>query len=145
MVLASSIIGVIYHISNNFADYLKVELKKREIPIEGKHVGLFMVLFANNNLEFKDIAYLWRKSKSTLCDVLCKYSEQGLIEKESCTLDRRHLYVRLTEEGIKYAKDFDEIASEFLEKITSGLSQDQKDELKTILLEMKNNLKKPVK
>jgi len=144
MVLASSIIGIIYHISNNFADYLKVELKKREIPIEGKHVGLFMILFANNNQEFKHIAHRWRKSKSTLCDILRKYSEQGLVEKVGCTLDKRHLYVRLTEEGLKYARDFDEIATEFLEKITSGLSEDQKVELKTILMGMKDNLKKPV-
>ncbi|WP_051251655.1 MarR family winged helix-turn-helix transcriptional regulator [Psychrilyobacter atlanticus] len=142
MVLASSIIGMIYHISNSYADYLKVELKKREIPIEGKHVGLFMVLFTNNSLEFKEIAHRWRKSKSTLCDILHKYSEQGLVEKISCTLDKRHLYIKLTEEGLKYARDFDEIASEFLQKITSGLSKDQKRELKMILMDMKGNLKK---
>lgn len=144
MILATSIIGIIFHIGNSYADYLKVELKKREIPIEGKHVGLFMVLFANNNLEFKDIAYRWRKSKSTLCDILCKYSEQGLVEKSNCTLDKRHLYVRLTEEGLKYARDFNEIAYEFLEKITSGLSEEQKEELKITLMDMKGNLTKPV-
>jgi DNA-binding MarR family transcriptional regulator len=103
-----------------------------------------MVLFANNNLEFKDIAYRWRKSKSTLCDILCKYSEQGLVEKSNCTLDKRHLYVRLTEEGLEYARDFNEIATEFLEKITSGLSEEQKEELKITLMGMKGNLTKPV-
>lgn len=142
MVLATSIIGIIYHMGNNFDDYLKMELKKREIPIEGKHVGLFMILFANNNLEFKDIAYRWRKSKSTLCDILCKYSEQGLVEKINCTLDKRHLYIKLTEEGLKYARDFDEIAVEFLKKITFGLSEVQKKELKVLLLDMADNLKK---
>ncbi|MEI6856609.1 MarR family winged helix-turn-helix transcriptional regulator [Psychrilyobacter sp.] len=143
MVLASSIIGTIFHIGNDFADYLKVELKKRKIPIEGNHAGLFMILFINKNLEFKDIAHLWKKSKSTLCDILCRYSEEGLIEKLNCTLDKRHLYIRLTKEGLKYARDFDEIAAEFLKKITYGLSEDQKDELKTILLHMKDNLKNP--
>lgn len=142
MILATSIIGIIYRMGNDFDDYLKVELKKREIPIEGKHAGLFMVLFASNNLKFKDIAYRWRKSKSTLCDILCKYSEQGLLEKVSCTLDKRHLYIRLTEEGLKYARDFDEIASEFLKKITSGLSEVQKKELKMLLVDMADNLKK---
>ncbi|MCS5420963.1 MULTISPECIES: MarR family winged helix-turn-helix transcriptional regulator [Psychrilyobacter] len=145
MVLASSIMGIIYHIGNDFADYLKVELKKRDIPIEGKHVGLFMILSINNQLEFKDIAHLWRKSKSTLCDILRKYSEEGLVEKLNCTLDKRHLYVKLTEEGLKYAREFDEIAAEFLEKITVGLSEEQKEELKTILLEMKDNIKKTLK
>jgi DNA-binding MarR family transcriptional regulator len=142
MILATSIIGLIYRMGNDFDDYLKIELKKRKIPIEGKHVGLFMVLFSNNNLKFKDIAHRWRKSKSTLCDILCKYSEQGLIEKVNCTLDKRHLYIKLTEEGFKYARDFNEIANEFLEKITSGLSESQKKELKAILIDMEDNLKK---
>jgi len=142
IILATSVIGLIYRMANDFDDYLKIELKKREIPIEGKHVGLFMVLFAHNNLQFKDIACLWKKSKSTLCDILCKYSEEGLVEKINCTLDKRHLYIKLTEKGLKYARDFDEIAGEFLEKITSGLSEEQKKELKAILIDMTNNLKK---
>ena len=141
MILASCVVGMMYHISDKFDEYLKVELKKRNIPIQAKHAGLFMILFSHNNIEFKDIADAWRKSKSTLCDIVSRYSEQGLIERVNCDLDKRHVYVKLSEEGMKYAKDFDEIAVAFLEKATSGLSEDQKETLKVILHNMKENLK----
>ena len=141
MILASCVIGMMYNISEEFDEYLKVELKKREIPIQAKHAGLFMILFAHNSMEFKDIADTWRKSKSTLCDIASRYCDQGLLERVNCDLDKRHVYIKLTEEGMKYAKDFDEIAVEFLEKATSGLSEDQKDALREILLNMKKNLK----
>ena len=141
MILASCVIGMMYRISDKFDEYLKVELKKREIPIQAKHASLFMILYAHNNIEFKDIADTWRKSKSTLCDIINRYYEQGLLEKVNCDLDKRHVYIKLSEEGMKYAKDFDEIAVEFLEKATSGLSEEQKDSLREILLHMKGNLK----
>jgi len=142
MILASCAIGIMYQISDKFDEYLKIELKKRNIPIQGKHAGLFMILFSHNNLEFKEIADIWRKSKSTLCDIISRYVDAGLIEKVNCSLDKRHVYVKLSPEGMKYAKDFDEIAAEFLEQATSDLTLQQKDELKVILLNITNNLRK---
>ena len=145
MILSSCVIGMMHQISEEFGEYIKAELKKREIPIQAKHTGLFMILFAhNNNVEFKDIADVWRKSKSTLCDIVSRYCDQGLLERVSCDLDKRHVYIKLTEEGMKYAKEFDEIAVEFLERATSGLSEDQKVALREILLNMKKNLKHPL-
>jgi hypothetical protein len=34
MILATSIIGIIFHIGNSYADYLKVELKKEISPLK---------------------------------------------------------------------------------------------------------------
>lgn len=141
MIQASCVVGIMYHISDKFDEYLKKEMKKRKIPIQPKHAGLFMILLANNNkLEFKEVAHIWRKSKSTLCDIVSRYSEEGLIERAQCSLDKRNVYVKLTPQGVAYGRDFDEIAHEFLFKTTKGLTQEQVEELKNILMVMKENL-----
>ena len=83
MIMASCVLGLMYHISDGFDEFIKIERKKSGIPIPAKHFGLFMILFNyNNKLEFKEIAEKWRKSKSTLCDIITKYVELGFIEKE---------------------------------------------------------------
>lgn len=141
MIQASCVVGIMYHISDKFDEYMKRELKKRGIPIQSKHAALFMILLANNNkLEFKEVAHMWRKSKSTLCDIVSRYSDEGLIQRAQCSLDKRNVYVKLTPEGIRYGQDFDEIAHEFLLKTTEGLSREQVEELKNILMVMKKNL-----
>ena len=140
MIMASCILGMIYHISDKFDEFLKIELNKREIPIPSKHFGLFMILANyNNRLEFKEIAEKWRKSKSTLCDIITKYVELGLLEKEGCCLDKRHVYVKLTKEGLKYTEDAEEISMLYLEKATKSLTKEQRDSLKEILFAMKEN------
>uniref|UniRef100_UPI00356496DD winged helix DNA-binding protein n=1 Tax=Ilyobacter sp. TaxID=3100343 RepID=UPI00356496DD len=121
MIMASCILGIMYHITEEFEEFLKVERKKRKIPIPAKHFGLFMILLNyNNKLEFKEISEKWRKSKSTLCDIISKYVEIGLIEKENCCLDKRNVFVKLTAEGLEYGKIFEEISMRYLEQITGG-------------------------
>ena len=141
MIMASCILGTMYHITHEFDEFLNVERKKRKIPIPAKHFGLFMILSNyNNKLEFKEIAEKWRKSKSTLCDIITKYVETGLVEKENCSLDKRNVYVKLTAEGLEYSKIFEEISIKYLEKATEGLTETQKEYLKEILLVMKKNV-----
>lgn len=141
MIMASCVLGMMYHVSDKFDEFLKVELKKREIPIPSKHFGLFMILANfNNRLEFKEIAEKWRKSKSTLCDIVARYAEAGLLEKEGCSLDKRHIYIKLTEGGLKYAGDLEDISMKYLEKTTEGLTEDQKQSLKEILVVMMKNV-----
>ena len=131
------IIGMMTYISEEFNEHLEKELKKRKIPIQGKHAALFMILFMHNNkMEFKEIADMWRKSKSTLCDITSRYAEEDLLQKSQCYLDKRNVYVGVTEEALKYKDDFDEINRGFLKKASSNLSEEKLGELKFILVEM---------
>jgi DNA-binding MarR family transcriptional regulator len=131
------VLGIMRHISEEYDEYLEKELKRRNIPIQKKHAGLFTILFVKNNkIEFKEMATIWRKSKSTLCDITARYADQNLIKKVHCSLDKRNVYIEPTEEGLKYKKDFDEISKNFLEKATSNISEDQVEELKIILEKM---------
>lgn len=133
----SCILAIIRHISEEYGEYLEKELKRRNIPIQRKHAGLFMLLFVKNDkIEFKKMASLWRKSKSTLCDITSRYAEQNLIKKVHCCSDKRTVYIEPTEEGLKYKKDFDEISKSFLDKATSNLSKEQVENLKISLLEI---------
>ncbi|WP_321329447.1 MarR family winged helix-turn-helix transcriptional regulator [uncultured Ilyobacter sp.] len=130
-------LGIIRHISEEFGDYLGKELRRRKMPIQVKHAGLFMILFAKGEkIEFKELARIWRKSKSTLCDITSKYADEKLIKKTNCCSDKRNVYVEITEEGLKYKKDFNEISEAFLKKATSNLSDQQVEDLKFILDKM---------
>lgn len=141
MIMASCVLGMVYHISDRFDEFLKIELRKREIPIPSKHFGLFMILANyNNKLEFKEVAEKWRKSKSTLCDIIARYAEIGLLEKEGCCLDKRHLYVKLTAEGLRYTEEMEEISMTYLEKATKNLTEEQKESLKEMLFGMTENI-----
>ncbi len=131
-------LGIIRHIGQEFGDYLGKELRRRKIPIQVKHAGLFMILFSKGEkIEFKELARIWRKSKSTLCDITSKYADEKLIKKMNCCSDKRNVYIEITEEGLKYEKDFNEISEAFLKKVTSNLSDEEVTELKYILNKMK--------
>ncbi|WP_319371334.1 MarR family winged helix-turn-helix transcriptional regulator [uncultured Ilyobacter sp.] len=130
-------ISIIRYISEEFGEYLEKELRRRKIPIQRKHAGLFMILFSKGEkIEFKELARIWRKSKSTLCDITSKYSDQKLIKKINCCTDKRNVYIEITEEGLRYKKDFNEISEAFLKKATSNLSDEKVEELKFILDKM---------
>ncbi len=131
-------LGIIRHIGQEFGDYLGKELRRRKIPIQVKHAGLFMILFSKGEkIEFKELARIWRKSKSTLCDITSKYADEKLIKKMNCCSDKRNVYIEITEEGLKYEKDFNEISEAFLKRATSNLSDEEVTELKYILNKMK--------
>jgi DNA-binding MarR family transcriptional regulator len=131
-------LGIIRHIGQEFVDYLGKELRRRKIPIHIKHAGLFMILFSKGEkIEFKELARIWRKSKSTLCDITSKYADEKLIKKMNCCSDKRNVYIEITEEGLKYEKDFNEISEAFLKRVTSNLSDEEVTELKYILNKMK--------
>ena len=55
----------------------------------------------------------------------------------NCCSDKRNVYIEITEEGLKYEKDFNEISEAFLKRVTSNLSDEEVTELKYILNKMK--------
>lgn len=141
MKMAGCVLGKMCHVSDEFDNYVKTELKKRGLPIQGKHAGLFIILYNNNNkLEFKEIAEKWKKSKSTLCDIVSRYEEMGYIERVGCCLDKRNVYVKFTKEGIEVGEILEEMAVEFLVKTTRGLSEEQKKIMEEVLQMMVKNL-----
>lgn len=140
MILSGCTIGLMYHISGEFDVFLSKEIKKRGIPINGKHSNLFMILHYAGEIEFKEIAKIWNKSKSTLCDIIGKYAKEGLVEKIGSCEDKRDVRVRLTEKGSAYAIDLNEIGVEFFEKATESLENEEKEVLHNILRKMKKGL-----
>lgn len=130
-------IGMITYIAEEFDVFLKKELKKRKIPILPKHAGLFIVLYSNDyRMEFKELAEVWRKSTSTLCDVVARYEKERLLEKLPAVINKKSIIVGLTSDALKYEKDFNEIGKIFIENMTSTISQDQSENFKFVLTEM---------
>ncbi len=127
-------VGQMQLIGEKFTEYLKKELKKREIPINGNHIGFFIILADfNNKLEFKEIAEIARKSKSSLCDIVDRYEDQGLAQREHSSANKKTVYVKLTSEGLKYSREIKEITDQYFDKITRNLNEKQIKEIEGIL------------
>ncbi|UUV19965.1 MarR family transcriptional regulator (plasmid) [Fusobacteria bacterium ZRK30] len=141
MIHESCVLSIMKFITYQFDETVKAELNKRNIPIEGKHAELFMILFAyDNKMEFKKLTKAWRKSKSSLSDVVNKYEKSGLLRRVSSDSDKRIITVEATNEALKYIPDFDNISKNYLNKAVKGTSLEEIKILKKIILDMKYNL-----
>lgn len=143
MVMTSFDLSIVHDINDKFNDFLKTELKNDNIPIFPKHFELFMMLANNNNkLEFNEISEKWQKSKPKLHNILEKYVEIGLIEKDYYCLNKESSYIKLTVEGFKYVNKIRKISIKYIGKVTEGIAEEQKNSLEEILAIMKKSMDK---
>lgn len=141
MIKASRVVGILYHLRDSFDKYLKKQIIKENIPIKWNHAGLFMILSTlGEEIEYREVAELWNKPKSTLSDIVNRYESLGLIEKNCYDSSTRVLFVKLTEEGKKYSDRFEEISLEFIKKGYQGVIPEEIEVFKKVLLNMRENL-----
>lgn len=127
-------IQLIKYINTDFKGHLRAELKSKEIPIKTKHAGLFSILYEKDEkIEFKNLVKIWKKSKSTLSETINRYVKSGLLKKEYTELDKRVVYISLTDLGETYSKDFKEIYNSYCSSIAGSLGKKDKEELNRLL------------
>ncbi|ADO83416.1 MarR family winged helix-turn-helix transcriptional regulator [Ilyobacter polytropus] len=141
MTKASRVVGIIYHLRSSFDKYIKKQILKENIPIKWNHAGLFMILSTlGEEIEYREVAELWNKPKSTLSDIVNKYESLGLIEKNCYDNSTRILFIKLTEEGKKYSDRFEEISLEFITKGYEGVTPEEAEVFIKVILNMRKNL-----
>lgn len=103
------------------------------------HGDILSALLKHERLTMKEIADKIGRDKSTVTVLVNKLIDQGYIEKTRDIEDNRVVFVSLTEKGRELKPMFDSISKDLLSIVYKGVSEDEKEELLTILRKIKNN------
>jgi MarR family transcriptional regulator, organic hydroperoxide resistance regulator len=87
--------------------------------------GALYYLLENNGCQFIELSKGLMIDKSAITGLIDRLEEKGLVERRSCTNDRRALNVYLTGAGRNAAKKCLGITKEFNRKIIKGLSEEE--------------------
>ncbi len=134
-------IALMSKISNKAHRFIIQELEKRGIyGMVPSHGGILSLLYTHENLTMKDLAEKIHRSKPTVTVLVDKLTSLGYALKEKSDTDSRVTYIHLTEKGIAFQKDFQEISQSLNSKVFQGLSVEQLDKIDPILEKIMQNL-----
>ncbi len=115
------IIGKYHELSNQAEIFAKKQLEEAGIEINPKYFPIFHIL-TNGNLLFNELQAQTELSKSTLSDVINKWVKLGYVQKFECPVDKRNVYVGLTEKGMLMVHKINRIDMEFQQRALSGFT-----------------------
>jgi len=121
--------------------FIAQEVKKMKYPIAKNHILLFYILPGHGDkMIFNVLCNKWGISKSSLSDIINKYTELGLIEKHECQDDKRVIYIQLTNEGDKVKRDLLAIQESFMTNLFKGLDREQQKTFEVLLNQVEHNI-----
>ena len=117
------------------------ELEKRGIyGIVPSHGGILSFLYSHDDITMKELAEKIHRSKPTVTVLVDKLVALGYVLKEKSDTDSRVTYIRLTEQGKAFQKDFQEISQNLNEKVFQGISEAEMNMVDPILEKIMHNL-----
>lgn len=134
------IIGDFKSIVKSAEKISRQELKSRNLPVLSQHIIIFH-LIANQQVLFNKLQRELQYSKSTLSDAINRYEDLGLIEKIECVNDKRNLYVRLTDNGLKVWAELCLIDEVIKAQLFKDIAQEEKINIETGVHQMMENIR----
>ena len=117
------------------------ELEKRDIyGIVPSHGGILSFLYSHDDITMKELAEKIHRSKPTVTVLVDKLVALGYVLKEKSDTDSRVTYIRLTEQGKAFQKDFQEISQNLNDKVFQGISEAEMNMVDPILEKIMHNL-----
>ena len=114
----------------------------RELRKIGLGFGEFPFLFGvyeNAGISQEDLSSLLIISKSTTATMIRKLSEAGYVRKDVDPEDKRNFKLYITEEGLKFIPEIERIINECHEKITAGMSSEEKNDIRRKIKKIRQN------
>ena len=90
----------------------------------------------------KDLAFLLGIRPQSAGEMLAKLEEYGLVERRKSESDARAIQLFLTEDGRTHAQEIDRMRKVVAEDVFSALTDEEKDELSSILAKLQVELDK---
>lgn len=119
--------------------YLTRIVKENGITIAHNHIDIFRMLDEKEQT-FTSLINNLNYSKSTLSDVINKYTEMGLIEKKTCSKDKRVTYICLSNEGIEMFNTFKQVNQQYRDALFAGMNEEHIEMFTNILELLTKNL-----
>lgn len=135
--MSEEVMHLLKYINRDFEIYLKSQLKGQKIPIKVQHADLFVILYERDDrIEFKDLVKAWNRSKSTLSETVNRYVEKGILKKETTPVDKRLVYISLTELGKSHSEGFKNIYKNYSSRLLGSIGEEEKKVFKGVLEEI---------
>lgn len=132
-------IGILIHQTDlTFTNYVKKKLAPFNLAPEQNLI--MMLLWEQDGLNQNEIAELLNKDKTNIARMVFNLEQKGFIRRICSEQDRRSLHVYLTDEGKKLGNHVIPIAEEFHEIACKGISNEELQEVRRILLKMCANV-----
>ena len=113
-------------------------LKPHDITVE--QWGLLNRLWEKDGVSQKELAEKSCKDQPNITRILDKLEEKGLIRREPDPDDRRAFLIYLTGDGKALKNKLVPIAHQTLERVLTGITAEETDQLKVLLNKIFNNL-----
>lgn len=121
--------------------YLMQLLKERSYEeLAPSHGNLLYGLSIHGPMTMSGLAAVIRRDKSTVTALVDKLEELGYVMRTQDPADNRVRLVALTPKAEQAAEDFSAISEELLERALRGLSSADRQQLRTMLLKIIDNL-----
>lgn len=121
--------------------FSREKLQEYEIDVLPQHIPIIHVIYdSDNKITFNELQKQVNLSKSTLSDALKRYSNLGLIIKHEKCLDKRQIYIQLTDLGIATHDKIEQIDHEFEQLVFKNISDDEQVCAESLLEKILNNL-----
>ncbi|MDD9269752.1 MarR family winged helix-turn-helix transcriptional regulator [Paenibacillus sp. GCM10023248] len=117
--------------------YIGEHLKAYEIG-KGQHIFL-NALYKEDGLSQEELADYLKIDKGTTAKALKKLEEQGYITRTVSEEDKRRNEVHLTAKALEIKDDVRKVLTDWRERLTYGLSDEEKELALTILEKMGTN------
>ncbi|NEW04608.1 MarR family transcriptional regulator [Paenibacillus sp. SYP-B3998] len=117
--------------------YIGEHLKNYEIG-RGQHIFL-NALYKEDGLSQEDLADYLKIDKGTTAKALKKLEEQGYITRNVSEKDKRCNEVHLTQKALLIKEDVRKVLTDWRERLTYGLTDEEKQLAHSILEKMGNN------
>ena len=132
-------IGILIHQTDlAFTNYVKKELAPFNLAPEQNLI--MMLLWEQDGLNQNEIAEQLNKDKTNIARMVFNLEQKGFIRRICSEQDRRSLKVYLTDEGKELGNHVIPIAEEFHEIVCKGISNEELQEVRRILLKMCANV-----
>jgi DNA-binding MarR family transcriptional regulator len=118
--------------------------RTRAIGVTGPQWRLLTTLFRNEGINQGTLAELLEVEPITLCRMVDRLEESGLIERRANPSDRRAWQLYLTTKGLPLIDDLRTLADAQYGVTLDGITTDEQDQLRDILERMRANLSRKV-
>lgn len=120
--------------------------REGENTISGPRMGILVRLMIDDEMEFGSnmtptiLSRLQGVSKNTVSSLIRGLEDQGLVTREIDRTDKRIFRLRITEKGRQLVREDIPQTAQYLNLLTSGLTDEEKKQLIALLDKLRNNL-----
>ena len=134
---AIGMMGIVMHKMMNRAQEMY-----QEFDLNKSQAGILFTLHQSDSMSQKELARVLRQTPPSVTNAIQKMEQKGYILRKSDEKDQRMLRLHLTEKSQKYLSQVKQTFRQMEAELFEGISKEEKEELRKILLRMLRNVEK---